>query len=387
MISQMALRQYKHEWICRTIGAQRFSGVLGKDYTYDFFSNIAIHGTMMISAFFNYRGLHFFLSLGNYLSAEWVMFLAICAAFFIAFALRNDSFEQAKSFFLANPQRPRLPSLGESLSMGLRRIFSPLGLMMVLGIFGAGLFIFGQTEKDEVEVANAEVRIDELQGKLNRLDADHERKAQGYEADIQFYQSIERIKYGVVPVRAKMEKADSIYWSERGKIEKQIETARGQKAEFRPSKLLSAVIDGNMWLRIAVAFLVGIIISLGGCDLVQYRLIWVGFSRLYDELMVETEMEDIYNKYIISENAPNATGESYTDATPMQHYEDEEYQGIDGEDVANSLTPLQQKILEIKERMENNGGLNISKMANELKVYRSTIYRNFEKMGIELEEN
>lgn len=52
--------------------------------------------------------------------------------------------------------------------------------------------------------------------------------------------------------------------------------------------------------------------------------------------------------------------------------------------VKDSLNETQKKIVEILERQEANGGVNITKLSKEAGVNRSTVYRNLEKMGINI---
>jgi hypothetical protein len=211
------------------------------------------------------------------------------------------------------------------------------------------------------------------------LDENFEFNNRQIQRNIIFYESINRIKYGVNPQREKLRNLTGEYKAERTRLKDLLKEARGEKSKFRPTTFLSAIINGVPWRRIVVIIFCAFLLS-GTIDLSQYTVTSMVVSRCYARCMVDIDLVQIYSTiYNIGGNKEQATEKATVDATEMQQEERPEIQEII-ENNATNLTEFQGKLLQEIIKQAKEGRINKSKLADILNVERSTIYRNWDSV-------
>jgi hypothetical protein len=265
---------------------------------------------MVVSGLLNARALHFFFSYGNYLPDPIVWLLAAVAAFFGASTLRDDAFETVKTSYWIRGCRPEVGTLWENGKKFLKTRSFGMVLLMVVGVFGATLFVYDMTAKDEVIVEQAKKNEESIDDQISRLDRQFSADTAKYNPMIRRYIALDRMKVGAIPLQIKIDSLTNVYYTRRDQLESRREVSHQQLAAFRPTRLLSDVINKSETLRYVVCVLIGLLFSLGCIDLVQYRRINIEFSRAYDYFyLTKTSSDALLLLYNISDNG-NSTDNS-----------------------------------------------------------------------------
>lgn len=381
-MTRSEIKQVKHEYILHKIGSHRFQN-------YGPLELVVIYGTMLASAVFNWRAIQFFLSIGDKFP-EWVVNMAAAAiALMVASTLKDDCFETVKGWYWLHGGR-NTATFRQSLAIFFKTRSAALYLMMLLGLFGAALFLFAATENTEKTVLQAGSAAEQIEQQIAALDAQHQDSRRPLVNSIQIYEQYRRITEKVIPTQAKLARLDSIYWINRNQLNTRLDHVEAEIAAFHPTALLSAIIQNRFPVRLAVCLAVGLLLSLGAVDLVQYRRIWCGFSKLYDDLWCNTDDADIYEIYKRAEETGESNKEMQQNATAPAtelQQEKEMLENIEQERAEGGLTALQKKILEVMDKQRRNGGINMSEVARICGVERSTVYRNLEKLRAMFQED
>jgi hypothetical protein len=293
----------KHELALRKLGAER----------YEHFTALGLFvvmGTMIVSGLLNARALHFFFSYGNYLPDPIVWLIAAVAAFFGASTLRDDAFETVKTLYWMRGYRPEVGTLWNNGKMFFKTRSFGMVLLMVVGIIGATLFIYDMTAKDEVIVEQAEKNEESIDDQIDKLDKQLSADTSKYNPMIRRYIELDKMKFGAIPLQTKVDSLTDIYYTRRDSLESKRKVSQQQLAAFRPTRLLSDIINKSETLRYIVCVLIGVLFSLGCIDLVQYRRINIEFSRAYDFLYLTNNSSDaLLLLYNINDNG-NSTDDS-----------------------------------------------------------------------------
>jgi hypothetical protein len=334
---------------------------------------------MIVSGILNYRALHFFLSLGNYLPDPIVILGAAGAALFGASTLRDDAFETIKIPYWMRGCKPTIGTLWDNGKMFFKTRSVGMLLLMLIGIFGATLFLYDATAKDEKVVEFAKEDVNSVSDDIANLDKQFKSDTTEYRKRIRFYQSINKLQLGAIPQQNKLDSLTNIYYARRDLLKSKRKFSRQEIAAFRPTQLLSDIINKSESLRIIVCISIGALLSLGCIDLVQYRRINIEFSRAYDFLyLTKTSSDALLLLYNIRDNGNSpvdstvhspvhSTVDSTVDSTVIDSFDDDEE--VSNSNEYEGATPTQLKIIECW----LTGERSISGIAKSTDITRDTV--------------
>lgn len=342
------------------------------------------------SSALNWRSFHFLLTIGERISGEVAGWISVPLAMGLGWALFQQSFRKALGQIKA--EETHLTFKNIFLTWLHDRSIS-IAAVIVFGIFGAMLFLWGEIHRNEMEVVYADEDISQIEAELEDLKIRYESDVASLEQDIKFYRSLGRIKLGVVPRQTKIETLTTHYEEKREKLRKELEQAREAKSKFRPTSFLSDIIKGDFLRRVIVILFCAILLS-STIDLAQYSITTISASRAFAAAWVDSEhldvlkIYDIFIKDRVSGNnaTDNATPNATLNATLMQQSKPAENNGngILRKNGATTMSDIQEKILRYVQNEIDKGAkigeINKSELARLCGVDRATIYRNWQEI-------
>jgi hypothetical protein len=383
-------RKYKKELIFYELEADQFRAI----WTVGKLSALCIIILLLGSSAFNWRSFTFLLAIGDFIPQNVCKWIAVPLAWGVAWAYFQQSFRKALIQIKTTDFRPTLKSL--FMSWIHDRSLSIL-VIIIFGIFGALLFLWGETDKNEYEVTTSTEAISDLENQIQNLDTDYQRDRERIVNQIYFYTSLRLIKKEVKPREKKLANMKTEYQQRRDDLTGQLKTAKESRGKFRPTSFLSEVIGGIFWKRILVISLCAILLS-SVIDLGQYSITTISVSRAFAYGWSNPEDEDeynifnIYNKLIGTKNATdvtiNATEDATVNDTVTPQTKTMNNNVINNEDekiIRGNVTHLndtQDKMIQIIQAQIDKGAelgeINKTALANKCGVDRRTIYRNWD---------
>lgn len=340
------------------------------------------------SSALNWRSFHFLLTIGERISGEVAGWISVPLAMGLGWALFQQSFRKALGQIKAEETRLTFKNI---FLTWLHDRSIAIAVVMVFGIFGALLFLWGETYKNEMEVAYAGEDINRIEAELEDLKIRYENDVAGLERDIEFYRNRDLVKREVVPRQNKIETLTTRYEEKKAQLDNRLEKAREGKSRFRPTSFLSDVIGGDFLRRVIVILFCAILFS-STVDLAQYSITTISASRAFAAAWVDPERLDVLKIYDIfikdgvsGNNATeNATPNATQNATLVQQSEPAENNGNGSlrKNGATTLSDLQERMLRyIQNEIDKGaeiGEINKTALAAACNVDRTTIYRNWE---------
>jgi len=271
-------------------------------------------------------------------------------------------------------------------------------MIMIFGICGALLFLWGETDKDEFEVVNASTTAQEIESQIEVLDYNYTQDRDRVQRQIDYYMALDLVRKEVKPREAKLEKMRTDYQQRRDDLTAQLKTAREETGKFRPTAFLSAIIAGSLWKRIVVITILAILLS-STIDLSQYTITTISVSRAYAAGMIydgengELNIYNIYNALIgkekVTQNGNEVTEKVTPEVTVESRPETQENNGTgdsNGKLIKNNvtLTDTQSKILDIVQGLINDGyglgEINKAEVARQAGCVRETVSRFWDEL-------
>lgn len=377
-------RERKAQEIYFKLEAEQLKSIWNASYVSAIFILVLLAGSSAL----NWRSFHFLLTIGERISSEIAGWISVPLAAGLGWALFQQSFKKALNHLKAADFKPSFKSI--FLTWLYDRSIS-IAAVMVFGIFGALLFLWGETHKNEMEVAYAGEDINRIEAELEDLKIRYENDVASLERDIEFYRSLGRVKLEVVPRQTKIETLTNQYEEKRGKLRERLEQAREAKSKFRPTSFLSDIIGGVFWRRVLIIAFCAVLLS-ATVDLAQYSITTISVSRAFafewrspDELSL-MDIYNLFNGEKAAGDTANATQNATAGATPAKQPEGAENNGSGKILRINSaeLTEIQSKMLQIIQEQVDRGAdigeINKSELARKCGVDRATIYRNWQEV-------
>lgn len=336
---------------------------------------------LVFSAAFNWRSVVFFASLGGeYITPEAARWIAVPLALGIAYALMQSSIKKA---LIQIQQRENLhPSFGQIFLSWVQDRSLSIFFFMMFGVFGALLFLWGETQSNEMEVIHAGSKTADVKRQIEQLDYDYQQDRDRIIGQIEFYTNLNLVQKEVKPREAKLEKMKTAYETKRTQLTGDLDKAQHEAGKFRPTNFLSNIIEGNFWKRVIVITICAFLLSCT-TDLAQYTIVNMTVARCYAHLMVTIDIEEIYDSINnMGQNSTDLVEEKSTtrqnDSTVIRQDEAEEIQEIIENGSTNFSETQSKMIKEMIRQMRETGKINKSKLAESVRVDRQTIYNNWD---------